>query len=175
MYYPLLLRQMDPLSAVSVAAAVIQFVEFGRKVVSKGSEIYNSVQGASIDHVQSEAAARNLVQLNEALKASLHSSRCYDEQENEAIRDICNGCISTAKELIARFNKLRVGNGQTGRRWKSLRQALKSVWSKGEIDAVAARLEAYRRELDTHVLVSLRLEPLVQRLVLAVEIFTHFC
>ena len=42
------------------------------------------------------------------------------------------------------------------RKWKSFRQALKSVWSKQAIDEMAKRLEVLRADLDTHILEILR-------------------
>jgi hypothetical protein len=43
---------MDGLSALSVAASVAQFIEFGHSIVSKSNEIYNSAHGASIQNVE---------------------------------------------------------------------------------------------------------------------------
>ena len=60
---------MEPLSALSVAAAVVQFVDFGSSLVSKSREIYKSSQGASIGQAESEIATKRLVDLNERLKA----------------------------------------------------------------------------------------------------------
>ena len=55
-----------------------------------------------------------------------------------------------------RLDKLRIEDGAKKRRWKSFRQALQSVWSKSSIDVIAKRLESFRKELDGHILVSLR-------------------
>ena len=37
---------LDPLSAVSLAATVVQFVDFSSKIVSKGYHLYTSAGGA---------------------------------------------------------------------------------------------------------------------------------
>ena len=74
----------------------------------------------------------------------------------QALEVICNSCVDLSNELLARFEKLRVHEADKHRRWKSFRQALKSVWSKGEIDDIERRLNSYRKELDAHILVSLR-------------------
>jgi hypothetical protein len=62
---------MDPFSALSVAASVVQFLDFGCQVVSKAKAINRSADGVSIDHAQSEAAAKRLVHLAEGMKSSL--------------------------------------------------------------------------------------------------------
>ena len=41
---------MEALGALSVAAAVVQFVEFGGKAVLKGREIYKSADGALVEN-----------------------------------------------------------------------------------------------------------------------------
>jgi hypothetical protein len=61
-----------------------------------------------------------------------------------------------SKELLVRLNQLKVEDGRKNRRWKSFRQALKSVWCKSAVDEIAKRLEYFKKELDGHILVSLR-------------------
>lgn len=56
---------MDPFSALSVAASVVQFLDFSCQVVSKAKAINRSADGVSIDHAQSEAAAKRLFNLAE--------------------------------------------------------------------------------------------------------------
>ena len=151
---------MDGLSALSVAASVAQFIQFGCTLVSKSKEIYESAHGASKQHVESAAAAGRLVELGEGMKASLELERAQGgaapSKQQQSLEAICHGCITVSEELLARLDKLKVQNGQQNRRWKSFRQALKSVWSKSAIDEISTRLEKFKQELDGHVLVSLR-------------------
>jgi hypothetical protein len=56
---------MEPLSALSVAASVAQFLEFGYSLVSKSREIYGSAQGTSIQNAELETATNHLLGLNE--------------------------------------------------------------------------------------------------------------
>lgn len=75
--------------------------------------------------------------------------------EDEAIKGLCTSCVDLSHQLIERFDRLRVSAGIKHRRWKSLRQALKSVWSKKAIDDVTNQLNSHRKELEGHVLLSL--------------------
>jgi hypothetical protein len=153
---------MDGLSALSVAASVAQFIEFGYGLVSKSKEIYTSADGALIQHIETESATNRLIELNERIKASLHLEnyahvpRSVSAQDESPLKDICDGCISVSAELLSRLEKLKLQDGQKFRKYKSFRQALKSVWSKGAVDDVANRLNAFRKEMDAHILVSLR-------------------
>jgi hypothetical protein len=150
---------MDGLSALSVAASIAQFIEFACSLVSKSREIYRSTHGSSIHHFESELATKRLVELSRTIKTSLHIETKAPSAflvEEQALEAICNGCISASNELLSRFEKLKLRDGRKCRRYKSFRQALKSVWSKGAIDEIAKRLENYRKELDAHMLASLR-------------------
>lgn len=125
---------MDPFSALSVAAAVVQFLDFGCQVVSKAKAINRSVDGRSIDHSQSEATAKRLVNLAEGMKSSLQLKSNASASSNnvfvllsrhtlpedEAIKVLCTSCIELSNQLIERFNRLRVSTGVKHRRWKSL-------------------------------------------------------
>ena len=148
---------MDPLSAVSIAASTIQFVDFGCKLFSKSKEIYTSADGALIDQRQSEDACKRLKELTECLKKSLRVDQYGSPSpEGKAIHIICNDCVEISNDMLMMFEKLRVHDGVRYRRWNSFRKALISVWSEKKVNEMASRLQRYKQELDTHISVSLR-------------------
>jgi hypothetical protein len=147
---------MDPLSALSVAASVVQFVQFGASLVSKTHEIYASHEGTLSANVQVEAATKRLIGLVDGLRGPLVAGNSFPSVGSQELEDICNKCISISKELLARLNKLRVQDTHKHRKWKSFRQALKSVWSKDGIEATRKQLAACKDELDMHMTVSIR-------------------
>jgi hypothetical protein len=121
----------------------------------KSKEIYTSAHGAPLQQVEMESAIKRLIELSERIKAAPLPNRDSTAQD-EALPSICQGCITVSNQLFAKLNKLKIEDGTQHRRYKSFCQALKSVWAKGPIDEMAARLYAFRREMDAHVLVSLR-------------------
>jgi hypothetical protein len=150
---------MDGLSALSIAASVAQFLEFGCSLVSKSKEIYHSVDGALPRNISAEHATRRLIELSEVIKAGLVLDSHQPDlalNVDDALRSICDGCIAASETLLSKLDKLKVQNGQGMRRFKSVRQALKSVWSQKSLDELAERLQYFRREMDAHILVSLR-------------------
>jgi hypothetical protein len=163
---------LDHMSALSVAAAVVQFIDYGTKVVSKGKELYKSPDGALYENVELEAASCRLQSLSRKMLASLHPEQLGALSEAEtALENICHGCNEVSKLLVSRLDYIQLpkdladpddsdGNNafreKAQRKWHSFRQALKTVWSKKEIDEIADRLARLRTELDTHVLMSLR-------------------
>lgn len=60
---------MDPTSAMVCAANVIQFVEFGRKLVSESLEIYRSADGVSAEHISIGDISMGLSELITPLRA----------------------------------------------------------------------------------------------------------
>ncbi|KAH7360260.1 hypothetical protein BKA65DRAFT_492710 [Rhexocercosporidium sp. MPI-PUGE-AT-0058] len=136
---------MEALAALGLAAAVVQFVDFGSRLVSKGQQLYHS--GALLDNVEIEDTATRLQALVEPLQAS---------QGEDPIVVICKACVSVSQELVNFLGRLKMPTGNSHERWKSFRQALKSVSSKEKVKEIKLRLDSLRGELDTHVVLNIR-------------------
>ncbi|PMD37906.1 hypothetical protein L207DRAFT_635353 [Hyaloscypha variabilis F] len=152
---------MDPLSALTVAAAVVQFVDYGTKIVSKGRELYKSVDGALSENIEFKTASGRLQRLSSTLQESLYQGQQGMHQRplnecDQALDSICNSCIEFSKDLVTRLEKLKVPGDSKHRKWGSLKQSIKSVWSEEKIEETATKLAKFRSELDTHVILSLR-------------------
>ena len=74
--------------------------------------------------------------------------------DEQALCDLCKGCIDVSQELKKALEKL-TGQGKPGR-FRSFRQALKSVWSKDDIDNLERRVKMYKEELNIRIIVGLR-------------------
>lgn len=148
---------LDPLSAVSLAATIVQFVDFSSKIVSKGYHLYGSVDGALPENQHLNYVITDLKGLNTRLQES--QNLAYWTKDEKALQAIAVQCSVMADELLLRLNCLKVPEGTRYRRWKSFRQALKSVWNKEDLDKMAATLSDYRSQLEMHILVSLRYDP----------------
>jgi hypothetical protein len=151
---------MDPLSALSVASSIVQFIEFGNKLVGKGFQIYKSADGALAENVDKEVVVHDLIHLNERLETSIlrkAPEKLNNESENHALSALyalCSRCRILGEELLAHLRALRVEG--RNRKWRSFRQALKSVLAEEAIDEIGKRLATFRDELEFHVLVDLR-------------------
>jgi flagellar motility protein MotE (MotC chaperone) len=149
---------LDPLTALSLAGTIVQFVDFSTKLVAKGYELHKSADGASIGNAELEVIAKDLQELNRRLQ-QLRPSHDTDGKtltdSNVALRKLSQQCSDVAAELIDALDNLKV-QGTSNRRWKSFRQALKGLMKKEEVDAFARRLENFRDELNLHILVSMR-------------------
>lgn len=72
---------MEALAALGLAAAVVQFVDFGSRLVSKSQQLYHS--GALLGNVDMEDTAKRLQVLVGPLQVS---------QGEDAIATICKAC-----------------------------------------------------------------------------------
>lgn len=77
--------------------------------------------------------------------------------EDEArLRELCRDCNETAGTLLKRLDQLRVQDISRTRIWKSLQQALLSLWSKAEIENLKRKLAEFQNAIDSRVLLYLR-------------------
>ena len=145
---------LEALTAVGLAAAVVQFVDFTAKLISKGNKYYRSEDGALEEHKELRRAADNVNRLSERLT---HSAEPYTQANNlqpeeQALKHVAQDCLDIAKELTAKLDDLKLEGGR--QRWKSFRQALKSCWSKEKIEKMLQRLELARGNLILNLLVT---------------------
>jgi hypothetical protein len=73
---------------------------------------------------------------------------------NLNFKKICDEAVEVADTLIDRLHQAKTDG--IHRPWSSFQHAIKSAWSRKEIDALLKRMNALRETLDTHVLFSLR-------------------
>jgi hypothetical protein len=147
---------MDPVSALGIAASVVQFLQFGSSLVSKTRQIYS--QGALSDHVECESATRRLVELTKQITNSLTDLGSLGalSLDSQALQKICEKCVELSNELLSRLADLHVDETHKARKWKSFRHALKTVCSKEKINDIAGRLKACSAELHLHLTMAIK-------------------
>ena len=153
---------LDPLSTISLAGNVVQFVEFTTKLVDKGHEIYRSGDGALIENLELEAITRNLTGLLGPLTkplrdaSTLSSSNSARMESNDlALKNLSESCASVAKDLLHTLEGIKANGSH--RKWNSVRQALKASWSSEKIESLVKRISRCRDELSFHLILVLRL------------------
>ncbi|RWA06363.1 hypothetical protein EKO27_g8741 [Xylaria grammica] len=134
---------MDPLSALSVAAGVVQFVDFAFRLVSGTREIMKSRSGFACDVNTLDAIARDALGLSGALAASpsLASS-------NTTLQALVRECKTIADDLLAVLDKLRANEKK---KWSCFVAAVRTVWSKGKVDEFVTRLGKVQTQISTHM------------------------
>jgi hypothetical protein len=138
---------METLAAIGLVGNIVQFIDFGSKLVAKSVQLYQSSDGALAENVDTETATNHLVLLNNKLR---DANRTSDVE----LENLCKSCSTVADELIRALGELKVQGGQ--KRWKSMRKAIRTVWSKDKIQGIEKRLANFREVLSLHIIVDLR-------------------
>lgn len=150
---------LDPLTALSLAGNVVQFVQFGCTLAAKAHEVYLSKSGTSEETLEMESVTSRLLgtvyDLDVQL-ASVGSSTSPDSMSRSSRRllEIADACKMIAKDILHRLEAMK--SRQPPSVWTSVRQTLKIMWTKDELDALMKRLKAYISELDTAILLSMK-------------------
>ncbi|OCL03659.1 hypothetical protein AOQ84DRAFT_302386 [Glonium stellatum] len=126
---------MEVLAAVGLVGNIVQFIDFGGKLLARSAQLYRSGECALAENIDFETVTNDLVLLNKKLK------------------DGATGTGDKALESLS-LNKLKVkGKHQ---KWESIRKAIKSVRSKEDIERLEQRLSKFREEINLHIVVKLR-------------------
>jgi hypothetical protein len=149
---------LDPMSALSVATSAVQFVDFSINMVSKGKELYKS--GALEENLQLSQYARILLGCEEEVRNALHVLAFHpplvisDSQAD--LLELRENCLKGGRRLADRLTNLEVKQGEKHRRWKSIREALKSEWGKKEVNDMRDSLARYKSDLMLFILLSVQ-------------------
>jgi hypothetical protein len=147
---------MDPLSALSVAGTVVQFVDFSIKILSTTHKLYNSASGNLPAHEELEYVTTDISRFATKLRQPLrgHGVPASSSQPGADLEDICTKCDEVAQDLLTRLNGLKIQkkNGV----WQSFRYALMATWAREDLDDLVRRLNAFKALLEMRILAGLR-------------------
>lgn len=153
---------MDPLTALSVAGTIIQFVDFGSKLLSGSIELYRSSHGCLETHQELELVTSNLksvaIKIRQASpfpEGEVGRPLSHEDQHQEdSLHAICDEAARIADELLGKLASLKV-KSEKNRVWESLKAVIKAAWSKEEIIVLSKRLSRLRNSLNTRTMLSL--------------------
>jgi hypothetical protein len=159
---------MDPLNALSLAGNVIQFVDFGSKLLKGAGELYRSPSGSLALHDEIEITTSDLRAVIVKLRTEIPQQQGDDTWT--AFATICDDAATVADELLQRLSKLKIKDGKH-KKLRSIQQAVACLWSENEISDLMQRLSSFRQALETRVLLSIRSGMLLVWIVLDTKLF----
>lgn len=142
---------MDPISALGLAGNVVQFLDFGGRLVSKGKEIYKSSDGTTESVIELELIYEGLSEVVDNLRTPQASTTSRSDSPDSRLIRLAQACHEVAQNLLDITESLTLDPNTRHRRWRSFRQALKSVWKQGRIDELEDRLSTFRQEITLHL------------------------
>ena len=145
---------MDPLNALSVASSVVQFVDFGRQLLSASYEIYRSPSGISSKNVDLGTISKDLTDLVAQIKEKVGPSASIRLDKSTAeyrLAEISKECEMILKEFKEALEKLGTQRRSEKTAFEMARGAiliaLKDVWSASTVDRMRKRLENQKERL----------------------------
>ena len=132
---------MDPLSAVSLAAAVVQFVELGTKVAFRLNEFRKS---AGVVPESLRSVADQIPLLVQSLKRT-QAHQIQDKDVETTLKAVVEGCYAQVQALQKILDKTLPSKDDST--WRRGRKALSSLNKDGELQRINSKLAEYIRTL----------------------------
>ena len=145
---------LDPLTAISLSGSILQFVDFGSKVISGSYEIYQSGKGALQENLEIENITKEVNRLNvkilssETEPPSPHLNAL--SQDDASLRKLAESCKLVADDLLDMLQELkaRPSSGRS-RKWTSFRAAVanQTPWNKDKVQNLEKRLHRIQEHI----------------------------
>jgi hypothetical protein len=173
---------LDPITTIGLAASIVQLADFTGRLISNSHEFYKSASGALVQHEDLRVVAESLRAQLGGLSRKRQEVQVSEDIDNwkqlyevddfgnlvrkpaqwDGIQDdpalqlekLSYEMDEAASKLLNVVDELRLIPGH--RTWSSIRQAVKSILKQHEIQELEERLDRYRKQVDTTLLISLR-------------------
>lgn len=129
---------MDPITAIGLASAIITFIDFAHKIVTRADELYKNATTEENKHTENivsdlDDAATDLTNLPGKTK------------HEKALNNLAENCRDISRELHSLLKKLTVSGDRT--KWKALKVGIHNIRKESEVTRLVARLDKYRGEI----------------------------
>jgi len=149
---------MDPVSALGVASAAVQFLDFSGTVVKAMIEVYRLVEAKDSwqDFLRLRANGLQLQLSSRRLKSALQPEQLHRQPTNAEnnILAVVNDCDDISTLLLKSLKY--IDPKAEGSKMDTLRAAVKTVWRKDKVETLQQRLSALREQLMLDVLINIR-------------------
>lgn len=117
---------LDPLTAISLASAVVQFTDFGIKLVTGSIELYHSADGANAERSNLELNSNRVINLTDKIIFPEHNGDDGPESEDDKqLRELAKCSKLIASDLLNVLDELKVkAPASHGRKWESFKKAV---------------------------------------------------
>lgn len=148
---------MEPLTALSIAAAVVQFVDFSSSIIQGAVDNYKSASSQAIRNHELATIAQDLSRLIGDVECKLRDGGSDNTGSSTPTYHIfcrlCDDCRKVQVELDRIFARLRPqGENKLALAVSSFATELKKVFMAGEISRLAGHLNQIRQQAIVAVL-----------------------
>jgi len=134
---------MEALAAISLVAAIAQFVDYSHRLLSNTAEIVRSVDGATAEALKTENIFGHVQRLSEALAAPSApgaSGAVIPEPEATALRDLAALCRNECTALLDAVGSTKATTGNGHSHYGSFKAALKVALGAKKLSTMQATI-----------------------------------
>lgn len=142
----------EAVASLALASSILQVIDFGTKVVSTASKVYQASKRKEPSLNELEMIYKNLVSTLDTIETD--DTEMVDNGVL-GMKSLAKGCSDLAKELLDTWHKIGFDK-EVKTKHQALWVALKHVWKDEKIRSLQARLDEFRSQLTMCLLVSLR-------------------
>jgi len=144
---------MDPVSSIGLASSLVQLITFTTSVINHSRKMYHSASGSLVENDELAMVALTCELQNKRISA-LFSNPGPQTETTKHLLELCDDMQNISQDLLSVIKSLKVSGDN--RRWESFRQALRSVKKEQDINDLVRRLDRYRQQVDTILLLDLQ-------------------
>lgn len=103
---------MDPLSALSIASAVVAFVDLASNLLSVSRRVYKKASGETRERASLQDVANDLAVFSEAIEHELSALQSSQSTSTtgKALGQICRECVEAQQELTIAIGKVQASS-----------------------------------------------------------------
>ena len=152
---------LDPLTAISLASCVVQFTDFGIKLVTGSIELYKSVDGANAERSSLEFKTSHFRRLANKLIYTLGQSNDNGSMSSDETDLLLHAtsCKQIATDLLSVLEDLKVKKKPgLGRKLESFKKAVEAhtPWNKDRITHLERDLGNMERQILNQIQLMMR-------------------
>ena len=138
---------MDPVSAIGLAGAILQFVEFAGKVVSRLNEFTVDLNQIpkSFRHIKTELPL--IVDALKRISAQVDSGELAESTQS-ALKPVIVECRRSTEQLDELLDKILPATAASS--WERRRKAVASLVKESKVEEISEALDKYIRILTFH-------------------------
>lgn len=138
-------NMLDPLSALSVATAIFQFIDFSGKILKNGYELYGQSSGMTQANIDVYQLTSSLYEFQDQLAPFPDTGTLTTDER--ALNDVLRESRDLASRLLRLLDDLKVKETGRLRTWDSFRQACRAVKRQDEIARMQGLLESISAQI----------------------------
>lgn len=154
---------MKPLPAVGLASSLVQILDFSIKCTRKDHNVFHPTEGEAVgNHTVLQDVANNLFRLSVKIDQSdlkkLSSGPKHGKlsEPAEHLLKISGEVKEQVTLLIDAVIQAQARGSFGDPKWLTIRDSLSGVWKKKEITTIKKKFRAFRKEVETALLLALQ-------------------